>query len=60
MPMAEGNDELNVMRPQTYTCGNCRGRSSSLSEFVQIVTSAVRRFSPSRSRLNVSFDECQQ
>ena len=29
-------------RPQTETCGNCRGRSGSLSEIMQIVTSAVR------------------
>ena len=47
--MAEQNDEPNVLRPQTYTCGYCRGRSSSLSEIMQIVTSAARRFSPSRS-----------
>ena len=61
MPMAEEetpeHDELNVTRPQAQTC-NCRGRSSSLSEIMQIVTSAVRRFSPSRSRLSVSFDGC--
>ena len=30
--MVEENDEPNVSRPQTYTCGYCRGRSSSLSE----------------------------
>ena len=29
-------------RPQTEACGNCRGRSGSLSEIMQIVTSAVR------------------
>ena len=29
-------------RPQTEACGNCRGRSGSLSGIMQIVTSAVR------------------
>ena len=29
-------------RPQNKACGNCRGRSGSLSEIMQIVTSAVR------------------
>ena len=38
------HDEPNVTRPQTEVCGNCRGRSGSLSEIMQIVTSAVRQF----------------
>ena len=46
MPMAEEEtpeqDELNVTRPETGARGNCRERSSSLSEIMQIVTSAVR------------------
>ena len=35
-------------RHQNEACGNCRGRSSSLSEIMQIVTSAVRFLWPAK------------
>ena len=38
-------------RPQNEACGNCRGRSGSLSEIVQIVTSTVRVLWPAKVTL---------